>query len=177
MDRSRPLTGLGETEPAVGAGLGDVRGRSVERPQCTRGEGYGREVGRYVIDAETLLHLVDRRLRVDPTHQLVAPTRIRSEALELLLGEVDGGVRQEREALDAHTRMTELKMRLLGDRMSRGTAWKIARERGWPSLRDAEYLAVTRLQADALVTVDPALVAKAVGVVAVAALPCLLIAD
>ena len=134
-------------------------------------------VGRYVIDAQTLLQLVDRHVAVDPSHQLVAPTRIRSEALELLLDDVNNGVRPERHALNAHTRMTELKMRLLGDRMSRGTAWKIAREHGWPTLRDAEYLAVTRLQADALVTVDPGLAAKADGVVPVAPLQYLLPAD
>ena len=138
---------------------------------------YVRVMGRYVIDAQTLLQLVDRHAAVDPSHQLVTPTRIRSEALELLLSDVNQGVRQERDALDAHTRMTELKLRLLGDRMSRGTAWKIAREHGWPTLRDAEYLAVTRLQADALVTVDPGLAAKAEGVVPVAPLQSLLAAD
>jgi predicted nucleic acid-binding protein len=134
-------------------------------------------VGRYVVDAMTLLHLVDRQVRVDPSHQLVAPTRIRSEALELLLDDVQRGVRQEKDALAVHTQMTELKMRLLGDRVSRATAWKIARERAWPSLRDAEYLSVTRLQGDALVTVDPGLAAKADGVVPVAPLERLLSAD
>ena len=129
---------------------------------------------RYAIDAPTLLHLVDHALRVDPSHQLVAPNRIRSEALELLLGEVRAGVRQEKQALAAHERMTELKMRLLGDRVSRGTAWRLAREHGWPTLREAEYLAVTRLQADALVTVDPELAATADGVVPVASLEALL---
>jgi predicted nucleic acid-binding protein len=61
--------------------------------------------------------------------------------------------------------MTELKIRVLGDRMSRWTAWKVAREQDWATLRDAEYLAVTKLQADALVSVDPELVRKASGVV------------
>ena len=46
-------------------------------------------------------------------------------------------------------------MRVLGDRMSRRTAWDIARERDWATLHLAEYLAVARLQADALVSVDP----------------------
>ena len=41
-------------------------------------------------------------------------------------------------------------MRLLGDRVSRRTAWKIAQEQGWETTFDAEYLAVTKLQADAL---------------------------
>jgi predicted nucleic acid-binding protein len=68
-------------------------------------------------------------------------------------------------------------MRLLGDRMSRGTAWRIAREHDWETLRDAEYLAVARLQADALVTVDTGLAAKAENVVAVAPLQALLTDD
>jgi predicted nucleic acid-binding protein len=118
-------------------------------------------VARYVIDAQTLLHLVDAGLRVDPGHQLVAPNSIRSEALELLLREVRAGKRAEAAALEAHERMTEIKMRLLGDRVSRRTAWQLARRHGWEALRDAEYLAVTRLQADALVTVDPRLAAIA----------------
>lgn len=106
-------------------------------------------MSRYVIDARTLLHLVDQHVLLNPDHGLVAPTRIRSE----------------------------LTMRLQGDRMSRGTAWKIARAQGWPTLRDAEYLAVTRLQADALVTVDPELAAKADGIVPVAPWESLLAAD
>ena len=76
-------------------------------------------------------------------------------------------------ALQHHERVTELKMRLLGDRVSRRTAWKIAREQGWETTYDAEYLAVTKLQADALVTIDPALVIKAKDVVPLAPLEAL----
>jgi predicted nucleic acid-binding protein len=133
-------------------------------------------MARYVIDAPTLLHLVDTGLRVDPGHQLVAPNSIRSEALELLLRDVRAGKRDEAAALETHERMTEIKMRLLGDRVSRRTAWRFARQHDWESLRDAEYLAVTRLQADALVTVDPKLAAMARDVVAVAAIDDLLAA-
>ena len=131
-------------------------------------------MARYVIDAPTLLHLVDAGLHVHPGHQLVAPNSIRSEALELLLGDVRAGRRTEAAALEAHERMTGIKMRLLGDRVSRRTAWQVAREHGWSTLRDAEYLAVTRLQADALVTVDPSLAAAARDVVAIAAIDDLL---
>lgn len=130
-------------------------------------------MARYVIDARTLLHLVDNALVVDRGHQLIAPNTIRSEALQLLLSDVRRGERTERAALAAHERITELKMRLLGDRVSRATAWRIAREQDWDTLRDAEYLAVTRLQADALVTVDPRLAANAANVVAVASLEAL----
>lgn len=39
-------------------------------------------MARYVIDAPTLLDVVDRDLWIDPSHQLVAPNSIRSEALQ-----------------------------------------------------------------------------------------------
>lgn len=130
-------------------------------------------MARYVIDAPTLLHLVDHGLGIDPGHQLVAPSSIRSEALELLLREVRHGERSDREALVLHDRMTEVKMRLLGDRVSRRTAWRIALEQGWDTLRDAEHVAIVRLQADALVTVDAELAAKAGPLVPVAPLEAL----
>jgi predicted nucleic acid-binding protein len=122
-------------------------------------------MARYVIDAPTLLHIVAHGIRPSPTHQLVAPTLIRSQALSLLFEGVRTGELSEDVALQHHERVTELKMRLLGDRVSRRTAWRIASEHGWDTTYDAEYLAVTRLQADALITVDPAMVAKARDVV------------
>jgi predicted nucleic acid-binding protein len=131
-------------------------------------------MARYVIDAPTLLHLIDNELPIDAGHQLVAPNNIRSEALQLLLADVRRGERTDKAALRVHERITELRMRLLGDRVSRTTAWRIARDQNWDSLRDAEYLAIARLQADALVTVDPALAAKAENVVPVAPLHALL---
>lgn len=131
-------------------------------------------MARYVIDAPTLLHLVDVGLDVHPSHQLVAPNSIRSEALELLLVDVRAGKRTEAAALEAHERMTGIKMRLLGDRVSRRTAWRLAREHDWNTIAEAEYLAVTRLQADALVTVNPGLATAGQGIVAIAAIDDLL---
>jgi predicted nucleic acid-binding protein len=69
--------------------------------------------------------------------------------------------------------MTELKMRLLGDRVSRRTAWRIAMAHGWDTMRDAECLAVCQLQADALVTVDSRLAAMAEGIVQIEPLEAL----
>jgi hypothetical protein len=57
---------------------------------------------RYVIDAPTLLHLLDGDLPIDPAHQLVAPNTIRSEAMQLLLGDVRRGERTESAALGVH---------------------------------------------------------------------------
>ena len=133
-------------------------------------------MARYVIDAPTLLYLADAGLHVAPGHQLVAPSSVRSEALQLLLNDVRAGKRTEAAALEAHGRMTEIKIRLLGDRVSRRTAWQVARQHDWDTLRDAEYIALTRLQADALVTVDPRLAAAAREAVAVASVEDLLTA-
>ena len=55
-------------------------------------------MARFVIDAPILLHLVDNDLRVDPSHQLVAPNSIRSEALQLLLLDVRRGKRTDEAA-------------------------------------------------------------------------------
>jgi predicted nucleic acid-binding protein len=128
---------------------------------------------RYVIDAPTLLHLVAEDLEVDPGHQLVAPSLVRSQALALLYEAVRRGDLDEKEALQQHRRLTELKMRLLGDRVSRSTAWKVAREQGWETTYDAEYVAVTKLQADAFVTVDAAMAAKVEGLVPLASVDVL----
>jgi predicted nucleic acid-binding protein len=108
-------------------------------------------------------------LVVEPVHSLVAPNRILTDLLTSLLDEVRRGERTEKDALAVHTRATETKIRLLGDRVSRRTAWNLAREHDWADLRDAEYLAVTKLQADALVTPDARLADLASGIVEVAA--------
>lgn len=128
---------------------------------------------RYVIDAATLVHIVAHDVAVLPAHQLVAPNLVRSQALCLLFEAVRRGDMTESRALQLQEFCTGVKMRLLGDRVSRRTAWKIAREHGWEGTYDAEYLAVTRLQADALVTIDPAMVARATGVVPLAPLEAL----
>ena len=128
---------------------------------------------RYAIDAPTLLHLVATGVQVSSSHQIVAPNLIRSQALSLLLQAVRRGDLSEDLALQHHERLTELKMRLLGDRVSRRTAWRIAREQGWETTYDAEYLALTKLQADALITVSPELATKAKDLVPLAQLDAL----
>ncbi len=128
---------------------------------------------RFVIDAPTLLYLVADNIRLRGEHQLVAPNVIRSQALTLLLVAVRREELTEAQALEHHERLTELKMRLLGDRVSRRMAWRIAQDQGWDTTYEAEYLAVTRLQADALVTIDRHLAAKADGIVPLAGIDAL----
>ncbi|MDA8439932.1 MAG: hypothetical protein M0Z51_13870 [Propionibacterium sp.] len=102
-------------------------------------------MARVVIDPLVLLRIARDAMPVDPAHQLVAPNPLRSEALALLLGEVTAGRLDDRDAEQLHARMTGLRIRLLGDRVTRATAWPLARDHGWPDLHDAEYLAITSL--------------------------------
>lgn len=132
-----------------------------------------RAMGRYGIDAPTLLHIVGNGIDVSSEHQIVAPNLIRSQALSLLYEAVRRGDLTEEAALQRHELLTQFKMRLLGDRVSRRTAWNIARAHGWETTTDAEYLAVVKLQADALVTIDPMLAKRADGVVPLAPLDVL----
>lgn len=127
-------------------------------------------MGRYGIDAATLLHLVGTNVKVNPQHSIVAPNAIRSQALALLFEAVQRGDLSEELALHQHEQLTQLKMRLLGDRVSRRTAWAMAREQGWENTTEAEYIAIVKLQADALVTVNPGLAEKATGLVPLAPL-------
>lgn len=123
---------------------------------------------RFVIDPPTLVLLASDGRAIDPAHQLVAPNSVRSHALDLLLESVDAGQLTDKTALELHERMTELKIRVLGDRVSRRLAWRTAREHNWTTIRDAEYIAIAKLQADALIATDPELAAKASGLVPLA---------
>lgn len=118
---------------------------------------------RYAIDAATVMRLLEEDATPDARHQLVAPAVVRSEVLASLFAGVRAGQWSEKEARTRLERLAELGMRLLGDRVSRVTAWKIASEAGWHAIGPAEYLAVAVLQADALVTENELLTSAAAG--------------
>ena len=61
-----------------------------------------------------------------------------------------------------------LRVRLLGDRVLQNVAWRVAERLGWSDTLDAEYVALTQLQADALITLDPKLAHAVKDIVAVA---------
>lgn len=123
---------------------------------------------RYVVDAGTALRIVTEGVAVAPAHELLAPTLIRSQVLSTLhaavaRGELPADVGRER--LEAVGR---LRMRLLGDAVLRRVAWKVADRLGDAGTQDAEYVALTQLQGDALVTADPELARRAAELVRVA---------
>ena len=86
----------------------------------------------------------------------------------MLFVEVQAGRMSKKEASQRLDYLRRLQIRLLGDRVLQRVAWEIAQELGWRDTFVAEYLALTKLQADALVTDSPELVEAARGIVAVA---------
>ena len=124
---------------------------------------------RFALDGAALLRLAESGAPLGAGHALVGRGSLRSDAMAILYREVRAGVRTEADARALLDRVTAIKVRLLADRVSRGTAWAIARDQGRDEIGDAEHLAVARLQADALVTDDPALIAAADGIVPIAA--------
>lgn len=110
---------------------------------------------RYVIDAPAAIELVRRGYRGDDGHQLVAPSGLRSQALSILYASVRHGEVDAVEARELLDGITALKVRVLGDRVSRATAWRVAESLDLDDTQLAEYLAVCQLQADALIALAP----------------------
>jgi len=125
-------------------------------------------VTRFVIGPDVALRLARERTVVAPEHRLLAPTLLRSQVSSELYRAVRAG-ELERKAADAHLDYVRgLRIRLLGDRVLQRVAWSMAERLGWPDTFDAEYLALTELQADAFVTLDEGLATTAATVVRVA---------
>ena len=124
-------------------------------------------MARFVIDCETLLGLASGSVEVASTHQLFAPTLVRSQALAALYDAAHRGEISAAEGMERISRLNSasLKVRFLGDRALQRQAWKIADQLGWETTYDAEYVALTTLQADALVTSNPDLARAVAGLV------------
>ena len=120
---------------------------------------------RYAIDSVVAVRLVREGIVVSDVHQLVAPSVLRSHALSSIYRSVREGDVAEGEAREMLERLTTMRIRLLGDRVSRGTAWKLATTHDWDDTPSAEYIAVAQLQGDALVALDPEVRARASGLV------------
>jgi predicted nucleic acid-binding protein len=125
---------------------------------------------RFVVDADVALHLASEGIEVAGEHELLAPTLFRSQVLSKLHEAVHRGELAPDVARERLTAIRAMKIRLLGDAVLQEHAWKIADQLGWAETYDAEYLALTRLQADALVTLDADLARSAEGIVATASI-------
>jgi predicted nucleic acid-binding protein len=128
---------------------------------------------RFVVDCGVVLHLAREELEVPDKHELLAPTLLRSQTLSVLHEAAHRGEIPADEALDLLARIWEMKIRLLGDAVLRRKAWRFAEQLGWAETYDAEYVALTKLQADAFVTLNEDLARQLEGVVPTATIEAL----
>jgi predicted nucleic acid-binding protein len=123
-------------------------------------------VTRFVVDCGVVLHLASEGIEIPAEHELLAPTLLRSQTLSALHEAVHAGEIPPDVALDRLTRVWAIPIRLLGDAVLRRRAWAVAEQLGWADTYDAEYVALTQLQAEAFVTMDAELARRVDGIVA-----------
>ncbi len=109
---------------------------------------------RYVIGPDVAIRLAEDQTVIRDQHQLLAPTLLRSQLLSVLYQAVHRGEMTNEVAAGQLNYVRGLRIRLLGDRVLQTVAWKVADQLGWSDTFDAEYVALTQLQADALITLD-----------------------
>jgi len=129
---------------------------------------------RFVVDASAVLHLASAGAEVPGAHKLLAPTLLRSQTLSALHEAVQRGEIPADVARDRLARIGRMSIRFLGDGVLRRRAWEIADQLGWASTYNAEYIALTQLQADAFITLDAELARSVEGIVATASIEVLL---
>jgi predicted nucleic acid-binding protein len=131
-------------------------------------------MNRFVVDCGVVLHLASEGIEVPGGHELLAPTLLRSQALSALHEAVRHGEIPPDVGLDRLKRVSAMPIRLLGDAVLRRRAWDLAERLGWAETYEAEYVALTQLQADAFVTLDAELARRVEGVVQTATVEDLL---
>lgn len=123
---------------------------------------------KYVIGPDVALRLAKEETVIPEEHELLAPRLLRSQLLSRLYQAVRQGEMTKANA-DRHLAYVRgLRIRLLGDRVLQNVAWKVADQLGWPDTFDAEYIALTQLQADAFITFDEELASAVVDLVVLA---------
>ena len=120
-----------------------------------------------------MLHLASAGIEVPGERELLAPTLLRSQTLSALHEAVQRGEIPAEVARDRLTRIGRMPIRLLGDAVLRRRAWEVADQLGWASTYNAEYVALTQLQADAFVTLDAERARSVEGIVATASIDAL----
>ena len=128
---------------------------------------------RFVVDPSIVLHLARTEIEVSGEHELLAPTLLRSQTLSILHEAVHKGEIASDVAREQLARIGRIRIRLLGDAVLRRQAWKVADQLGWASTYNAEYVALTQLQANAFVTLDKELARSVEGIVATASIEAL----
>lgn len=130
-------------------------------------------MSRYVIGADVAIRLANEHTPIRHEHQILAPTLLRSQLLSLLYQAVQRGEMTKKDAEQRLDYVRALRIRLLGDHVLQNVAWQLADQLGWSDTFDAEYVALTQLQADALITLDSQLAHAVKDLVAIAPIEAL----
>ena len=138
-------TGTAENRPTAMRGMH----HSGEQPGCPCNGTKRARIG-----PDVAVRLAGENAVIRGDHQLLAPALLRSQVLSLLYQAVRRGEMTRKEAERQLEYVRGLRMRLLGDRVLQNVAWKAAGLLGWADTFDAEYVALTQLHADALITLD-----------------------
>ena len=80
--------------------------------------------------------------------------RFRSQMLSLLYQAVHRGEMTKEDAERRLFYVQGMRIRLHEDHLLQNAAWQVADQLVWSDTFDAEYIALTQLQADALITLD-----------------------
>jgi len=109
---------------------------------------------RYVIGPDVAIRLAGDEAVVPDGHHMLAPALLRSQILSLLYQAVRRGEMTKEDAERRLFYARGMRIRLLEDHELQNVAWQVADQLGWSDTFDAEYVALTQLQADALITFD-----------------------
>ncbi|MHB8468839.1 MAG: type II toxin-antitoxin system VapC family toxin [Gaiellaceae bacterium] len=130
-------------------------------------------MARFVVDCGVVLRLASEGIEVAKEHKLLAPTLLRSQTLSALHEAVHAGTLPADVARERLARIRSMSIRLLGDAVLQRRAWDLAEQLGWAETFDAEYVALTQLQANAFVTLDAELARRVEGIVPTATIEAL----
>jgi hypothetical protein len=130
-------------------------------------------VTRFVVDCGVVLRLASGEIEVATEHKLLAPNALAlPDAVDPPRGRARRGAAGGRRPRTT-ARIRNLSIRLLGDAVLQRRAWDLAEQLGWAETFDAEYVALTQLQADAFVTLDAELAGRVKGIVPTATIEAL----
>lgn len=130
-------------------------------------------MNRYVIGPDVAIRLARDQAVIGDECEILAPTLLRSQLLSLLHQAVHRGEMTRKDAERQLDYVRGLRIRLLGDRVLQKVAWTVADQLGWSDTYDAEYVALTQLQADAYITLDGRLADAVKNLVTVATIEAL----
>ena len=130
-------------------------------------------MNRYVIGPDVAIRLARDQAVIGDEREILAPTLLRSQLLSLLHQAVHRGEMTRKDAERQLDYVRGLRIRLLGDRVLQKVAWTVADQLGWSDTYDAEYVALTQLQADAYITLDGRLADAVKNLVTVATIEAL----